>query len=81
MSENDILGWLKIQFFLEVARALETSPMSTSEIAKMVNLGEKSCAEILYHLEKSQAVEYVGSEWKLTELGRRVLDKHFRRPS
>lgn len=78
MSEKDILGWLKISFFLDVARALEKSPMPTSEVAKMVNLSEKSCDEILYHLERSQAVEYAGSRWKLTELGQRVLAKYFK---
>jgi predicted transcriptional regulator len=78
LSEKDILGWLKISFFRDVARALEKSPMSTSEVAKMVNLSEKSCDEILYHLESSQAVEYAGSRWKLTELGQRVLDKYFK---
>ncbi len=78
LSENDILGWLKISFFLDVARALEKSPMSKSEIAKMFNLSEKSCDEILYHLESSKAIENTGSEWKLTELGQRVLDRYFR---
>ena len=78
MSESDILGWFKIPSHLEVVKALEKAPKSSKEIAKIANITETGCADVLDHLERSQAVEYVGNGWKLTEIGQRVLEKYFK---
>ena len=78
MSESSILGWLKIDDYLKVAIACETSPKSASEIARITNLSETRCAEVLKNLEDVHAVEYTGTGWKLADIGKRVIDKYFK---
>jgi len=78
MAETDILGWLKIKPYLDVARAIENSPKTPQEIAKMVGREETKVAEILQHLETSQAAQYTETGWVLSELGKKVLAKYFK---
>jgi len=78
MAENNVLGWLKIASHLDVARAIENSPKTAKEIEKMVGREETKVAEILEHLETSQAAQYTGTGWVLSELGKKVLAKYFK---
>jgi predicted transcriptional regulator len=77
MSERDVLGWFKIQSYLSLAKAVENAPKTAKEISKIIGYQDTAVGEMLANLEKSEAVEYTGSGWKITALGQTVLKKYF----
>lgn len=77
MSEKDVREWFQLEPYLAIARAVETAPKTAKEIAKTIGHLDSKVGEMLGSLEKSGAIEYTGTGWKLTTLGQQVLRKYF----
>jgi len=76
-TEKNVLSWLKIPSYLELARTIENVPKSAREISAAIALQDTRVAEMLEYLEGVNAVEHTSSGWILTTLAKQVLAKYF----
>lgn len=77
MSEKDVLDWFQTAAYLSIARAIQSSPKTAKEITEIIGHPDAKTGEMLGYLERSGAIEYTGTGWKLTTLGQQVLKKYF----
>jgi len=76
MSEKEVREWFELEPYLSLARAIRASPKKSKEIAKIIVIQESETEEMIDSLEKSGAIEYTGTGWKLTTLGEKVLKEY-----
>ena len=93
MSENEMLVWFQIEPYLFIARTIKSSPKTARRVSKSrreqkkllvgkrfwvrKKLNEDKTGEMLGNLEKAGAIEYTGTNWKITPIGRKDLQKYF----
>lgn len=78
MTESELLGLLKYDYYRKIVEACEKNPRSAAEIAELTNQTARECGERLETLERRGGLTFSDKGWTATQEAIKVLNKYLR---